>query len=75
LGGAVERSPTSGKINDLQKVRVEIAALNAKEDFAATRTSLAGAHKLIEADGEDTRVTSSLTMSARVPGDDCPGAQ
>ena len=30
----------SGKINDLRRVRVEIAPLNAKEDFAATRTAL-----------------------------------
>jgi hypothetical protein len=27
-----------GRINGLQKVRVEITPLNAKEDFAATRT-------------------------------------
>jgi hypothetical protein len=40
-GGVVagaERSPMLGKINDLRTVRVEIAPLNAKEDFAATRT-------------------------------------
>jgi hypothetical protein len=37
-GGAVERSPMSGKINDLRRVRVEITLLNSKEDFAATRT-------------------------------------
>jgi hypothetical protein len=38
LHGGAERSPTLGRINGLQKVRVEKGSLNAKEDFAATRT-------------------------------------
>jgi hypothetical protein len=38
LRGGAGRSPTMGRINGLQKVRVEITPLNAKEDFAATRT-------------------------------------
>src|SRR5262245_40991844 len=40
--GAVESTPTSGEIKDLQKVRVEIASLSAKEDFSPTRTGLTG---------------------------------
>jgi hypothetical protein len=36
--GGPGRSPTLGEINGLQMVRVEIASLNAKEDFATTRT-------------------------------------
>jgi hypothetical protein len=38
LRGGAGRSPTLGEINGLQMVRVEITPLNAKEDFAATRT-------------------------------------
>jgi hypothetical protein len=38
MRGGAERSPTMGRINGLQKVRVEKGSLNAKEDFAATHT-------------------------------------
>jgi hypothetical protein len=39
--GAVERSPTLGRINGLQKVRVEMGPLSKKGDFCPTRTCLA----------------------------------
>ena len=36
--GGAERNPTSGRINGLQKVRVEMDLLSGKGDFCPTRT-------------------------------------
>ena len=38
MRGGAERSPTLGRINSLQKVRVEMGSLSGKGDFSPTRT-------------------------------------
>ena len=65
LIGGPGRSPTLGRINGLQKVRVEIAPLNAKEDFAATRTPSPAECSAFVTDA--IAVCTALTLAREIP--------